>query len=198
MCFLRRANFEQMKIGGTYVSDLLDLVSLWGARCDVSRGKSWIFVTLDCQKMHLGQKIWKSQDIWRFKCRISINYMSFWNFWCVYLKKGSFWKILKIVREIDSSFQSGSVPWESWELACLVSFIFCFSCICYCYSLHFLSLISKSAGCFMQVLIVSNLKEWWICQANHHFIFLHWDINYIDKLYLFTYPVLRDSACSEA
>ena len=53
MCFFRRANFEQMKIGRTYVSDLLDLVSPLGARCDVSRGKSWIFVTLDCQKMHL-------------------------------------------------------------------------------------------------------------------------------------------------
>ena len=78
MCFFRRANTEQMKIGRTYVSDFLDLVSPWGAGCGVSRGKSWIFVTLDCQKMHLlvpeqlkmslknlggmdiGQKIWKS------------------------------------------------------------------------------------------------------------------------------------------
>ena len=78
MCFFKRANFAQMKIGRTYVSDLLDLVSPWGTRCGVSRGKSWTFVTLDCQKMHLlvpqqlkmslknlggmdmEQKIWKS------------------------------------------------------------------------------------------------------------------------------------------
>ena len=53
MCFFKRANFAQMKIGRTYVSDLLDLVSPWGTHCGVSRRKSWIFVTLDCQKMHL-------------------------------------------------------------------------------------------------------------------------------------------------
>ena len=30
--------------------------------------------------MDMEQKIWKSYNIWRFKYRISINYMSFWKF----------------------------------------------------------------------------------------------------------------------
>ena len=73
-------SIEQIKIRRTYVSDLLGLVSLWGPPWGVSRGRreGWIFVTLDCQKMHLlapeqlkmsvknlggmdmEQKIWKS------------------------------------------------------------------------------------------------------------------------------------------
>ena len=42
----RHANIDQIKIGRTYVSILLNLVA--------PRGKIWKFVTPDCRKMHFG------------------------------------------------------------------------------------------------------------------------------------------------
>ena len=48
----RHANIEQIKIGRTYVSVLLNLVSLPFGIFAIFR-KNWKFVTLDCRKMHL-------------------------------------------------------------------------------------------------------------------------------------------------
>ena len=48
----RHANIEQIKIGRTYVSVLLNLVSLLFRIFGIFR-KSWKIVTLDCRKMHL-------------------------------------------------------------------------------------------------------------------------------------------------